>query len=178
MTHFCVMRRNKQGLRFEISFFVMILLVSTFLCGSSIAEEPKGSFRYPTSLPETISDGIGPPEGIGPYRRELYRRINEAWGSRYKKSGPVVSLTLGSAGKVKDVAIIQSSGSVKLDKECIDVIKRGKYQVLPKWYAALGGQSLTFRIDMAKLQPKDRKARAIEPPERQNKGSSGKAGTK
>jgi len=84
---------------------------------------------------------------IGPYRKDLQRRLQENWHPQTAVVRLVVLITIAQDGSLISTSIMESSGSKRADREALQAVNATSFAPLPAWYK---GDLISFRIEMIK----------------------------
>ncbi|MBY0360093.1 MAG: TonB family protein [Candidatus Obscuribacterales bacterium] len=106
---------------------------------------PKEGGQIATVLPN-IQRAKG---NIGPYRKDLLKRIAQNWHPKKRFDNIVVLAEIGHDGKLLRAELIGSSGNKKADREAVDAIEATEFAPLPDWYK---GESIPFKIELAQVE--------------------------
>ena len=107
---------------------------------------PTVATRLPTSVQRVRGN-------IGPYRKDLLMRLSDNWNPKKRYDPIILLIVLDKEGHLVHAEIFQSSGNKKADKEALAAAQVTEYAPLPDWFT---GDTLTFRIDLSKIEGLDR----------------------
>jgi TonB family protein len=83
---------------------------------------------------------------ISPYRQDLLGRLAKNWKPHRGFDRITIKLTIAKDGSLIDSEIIQSSGSVKVDRAALTAVECTEFAPLPDWYH---GDNLSFQLNLS-----------------------------
>lgn len=88
------------------------------------------------------------PGNMVPYQMDVISRISKNW-HRKNCYSIIVELSIDKDGKVKSVAVVNSTGLPEADEEALSIAKSTEFAPLPDWYQ---DDVLALKIDSARIE--------------------------
>ena len=113
------------------------------------------SLLFGTSFSPAIADESGnapaaktekTAKDIGPYRRDVLKRIAQNWHPKQSNKSVTIEIKLDKSGKLLESKIVKSSGDKDEDKLVLDTLKTTEFSAPPDF----AQDPLTFKIDLNK----------------------------
>jgi TonB family protein len=83
---------------------------------------------------------------ISPYRQDLLSRLAKNWKPHRGFDRITIKLTIAKDGSLIDSEIVQSSGSIKVDRAALTAVECTEFAPLPDWYS---GPDLSFQLNLS-----------------------------
>jgi len=105
----------------------------------------RGNITGGDDLPPVSARSMG---NITPYRKDMLLRLRKHWRADRNHSFGTIQIDIARSGVVISSRVIESCGSLTVDKEVLNLFKKTVFMPLPDWYK---GQFITFKIDTSKI---------------------------